>query len=89
MYLFSINAVSVKDQGDFKAGEECPFIAYINFVDLFGAEQLATLYLMKEGFRDIKITKRRLIKLEGKTHNDPQISEALRKGYCLQAVSAH
>ncbi|WP_372798095.1 hypothetical protein [Litorivivens sp.] len=90
MYLFSINAVSARDQGDFKAGEECPFIVYINFIDLFGAEQLATVYLMKEGFREIKITKRRLIKLaSGEQHPDPQIAEAQRKGYCLQAFSAH
>ena len=89
MYLFSINATLSKDQGEFKAGEECPFIAYINFVDLFGAEQLAKLYLLKEGFRDATIIKRRFLKLEGQSHDDPQIREALQKGYCLQVFSAH
>ncbi|MBB3048711.1 hypothetical protein FHR99_002985 [Litorivivens lipolytica] len=89
MYLFSINATSSKDQGEFKAGEECPFIVYINFLDLFGAEQLAKLYLMKEGFRDATIVKRRFIKLDGKPHQDPQIQEAQKKGYCLQVFSAH
>lgn len=89
MYLFSINATSRQDQGDFKAGEECPFIAYINFIDLFGAEQLATLYLMKEGFRDIKILKRRFLTGDTLQSDDPQIAEALKKGYCLQAFSSH
>ncbi len=88
MYLFSINAISNRDQGDFKAGEECPFIVYINFIDLFGAEQLAKLYLMKEGFKDVKILKRRLLKLSG-DQRDPQIIEAQKKGYCLQAFSSH
>ena len=89
MYLFSINATSAKDQGEFKQGEECPFIAYINFVDLFGAEQLATLYVMKEGFREIKIVKRKLLRIDESHKKDPQISEALKKGYCLQVFSSH
>ncbi len=89
MYLFSINASSAKDQGEFKQGEECPFIAYINFQDLFGAEQLATLYIMKEGFRDVKIVKRRFLRIDESHKQDPQISEALEKGYCLQVFSSH
>lgn len=89
MYLFSLNAVSSKNQGEFREGEECPFIVYVDFKDLFGAEQLATLYVMKEGFRQVKILKRRLMKVDDKLRQDPQIKEALSKGYCVQVFSSH
>lgn len=89
MFLFSVNAISRQDQGEFRAGEDVPFIVYIDFKDLFGAEQLATVFVMREGFRDVKIIKRRQIKIDASTQKDPQIQQALTKGYCVQAFSAH
>ena len=89
MFLFSMNASSRKDQGEFKKDEEVPFIVYIDFKDLFGAEQLATLFVMREGFRDVNIIKRRQIKIDAGMKKDPQIQQALDKGYCVQAFSAH
>ncbi len=89
MLLFSINAVSKTDQGEFKAGEEAPFIVYIDYADMFGAEQLAKLYVMREGFSDIKIIKRRKISIDPKLEKDPQVQQAIKKGFCLQAFSAH
>lgn len=89
MFLFSMNACSRQDQGEFKKDEEVPFIVYIDFKDLFGAEQLATLFVMREGFRDVKVLKRRQIKVDGAMKKDPQIQEAITKGYCVQAFSAH
>ncbi|MBD2858925.1 hypothetical protein IB286_07850 [Spongiibacter sp. KMU-158] len=89
MLLFSINAVSKTDQGEFKAGEEVPFIVYIDFADMFGAEYLAKLYVMREGFTDVNIIKRRKIAIDKALSQDPQVKQALEKGYCLQAFSAH
>ncbi|GAB3371432.1 hypothetical protein NCG89_04400 [Spongiibacter taiwanensis] len=95
MFLFSVNAVSKSTQGDFKEGEDVPFIVYIHFADLFGAEQLAKLLVMREGFRDVKIEKRKhlddkvLMDNDSGLGRDPQIQEALKKGYCIQAFSAH
>lgn len=89
MYLFSLNAVAKESYGDFRKGEEVPFIVYIDFKDLFGAEQLATLFVMREGFREVKILKRRQIKVDDALKKDPQIQQALNKGYCVQAFEAH
>lgn len=89
MFLFSLNARSSKDQGEFKQDEEVPFIVYIDFKDLFGAEQLATLFVMREGFREVKVLKRRQIKVDASMKKDPQIQEAQAKGYCVQAFNAH
>ncbi|WP_288363172.1 hypothetical protein [uncultured Spongiibacter sp.] len=89
MFLFSMNASSRKDRGEFKKDEEVPFIVYIDFKDLFGAEQLATLFVMREGFRDVKVLKRRQIKVDAALEKDPQVQEAINKGYCVQAFSAH
>lgn len=95
MYLFSLNAVSKTSNADFKEGEEVPFIVYIDFADLFGAEQLARVFVMREGFRDVKIEKRKhvdnrtLSEGKGGLAQDPKVQEALAKGYCVQAFSAH
>lgn len=94
MYLFSVNATAKKTQGEFTEGEQAPFIVYVDFKDMFGAEKLAQLFVMAEGFRDVTVIKRKLI---GNTQipsnpalaKDPQIIEALAKGYCVQAFSAH
>ena len=95
MYLFSINATSKTAQGDFKEGEEIPFIVYIDFKDMFGAEQLAKVFVMREGFRDVLIQKRKhlnnsqISSPDSGLGKDPQIQEALQKGYCVQAFDAH
>lgn len=95
MYLFSVNAISKRDQGEFKEGEDVPFIVYINFKDLFGAEQLAKVFVMREGFREVTIEKRKHLEDrviqdgENALSRDPQIREAQLKGYCIQAFSAH
>ena len=60
MYIFSADATARKDiDEDVKAGKTVPFIVYINFTDLFGAEQLCKIYLMRAGFTDINISKRK------------------------------
>lgn len=94
MYLFSVNATAKKTQGEFTEGEQAPFIVYIDFKDMFGAEKLAQLFVMAEGFRDVQIEKRKLIENAQIPNNpalakDPQILEALTKGYCVQAFSSH
>lgn len=89
VFLFSINAQSKTDQGEFKADEEVPFIVYIDFADMFGAEYLAKLYVMREGFKEVKVIKRRQVSVDSDLEKDPQIQQARKKGYCLQAFSAH
>ena len=94
MYLFSVNATAKKTQGEFTEGESAPFIVYIDFKDMFGAEKLAQLFVMAEGFKDVTIIKRKMIDNAQIPKNtafakDPQITEALAKGYCVQAFSAH
>ena len=61
MYLFSVNATAKKTQGEFTEGESAPFIVYIDFKDMFGAEKLAQLFVMAEGFKDVTIIKRKMI----------------------------
>lgn len=94
MYLFSINATAKTTHGEFTEGEQAPFIVYIDFKDMFGAENLAKLFVMAEGFTKVEIAKRKLIDNAHIPDNpalakDPQIMEALAKGYCVQAFSAH
>ena len=94
MYLFSVNATAKKTHGEFTEGESAPFIVYIDFKDMFGAEKLAQLFVMAEGFKDVTIIKRKMIDNAQIPKNpafakDPQITEALAKGYCVQAFSAH
>jgi hypothetical protein len=55
MYIFSVNARAKKSFDDLKEGQLVPFIVYINFVDLYGAEQLCKIYLMRAGFMDVDI----------------------------------
>lgn len=65
------------------------FIVYINFLDLFGAEQLCKIYLMQSGFTDVDIEKRKFFsreKLEDKDLllADPALKEALESGYMIR-----
>ncbi|MGK0500283.1 MAG: hypothetical protein ACJAYG_001932 [Oceanicoccus sp.] len=94
MYVFSVNARTPEPYEDFAKGAEVPLIMYINFKDLFGAEQLCRIYLMQQGFERPSIEKRKLI--ENKFLNDqklidadPALKEALQSGYSIQIFSAH
>lgn len=94
MYIFSANAIAKKSSEDFQENESVPFIVYINFKDLFGAEQLCKVYLMQAGFTQIEIKKRKLITeqwMQEQTSlgKDPAFSAALSEGYFLQAFDTH
>ena len=94
MYIFSVNATAKKDMDDIQAGETMPFIVYINFKDLFGAEQLCKLYLMNAGFTDITIGKRKYLtedqwRDKPMAQQDKALREALETGYCVQLFEAH
>lgn len=94
MYVFSVNARATTTIDDFVKGDEIPFIVYINFLDLFGAEQLCRLYLVQEGFDKPIIDKRKLIEpkfLDDQklVDADPTLKEALQSGYSIQIFSSH
>ena len=94
MYVFSANARATEDFDNYAKGQEVPFIIYINFKDLFGAEQLCRLYLIQEGFEKPTIDKRKLIEesfLQDKKliDADHALKEALDTGYSIQIFSSH
>lgn len=94
MYVFSANARAGKSFEDFRQGDEVPFIVYINFKDLFGAEQLCQLYLLQQGFEQPSIDKRKMIEHKYLSDQklidaDPALKEALDSGYSIQLFSAH
>lgn len=94
MYVFSVNARTSKAIEDFNKGDEIPFIVYINFKDLYGAEQLCRIYLIHQGFEKPVIEKRKLIEdrflQDQKLINaDNALKEALDSGYSIQIFSAH
>ena len=94
MYVFSVNARTPKPIEGFARGAEVPFILYINFKDLYGAEQLCRLYLLQEGFENPQIEKRKLIEDRFLQNNklidaDPSLKEALQSGYSIQVFSSH
>ena len=79
---------------EFAENDDVPFIVYINFKDLFGAENLCKLYLMQQGFYDIVIEKRKMI--EAKYMQDKKLlkadkpmQEAVDSGYSIQIFEAH
>ena len=89
MYIFSVNAIAKDDRQGVKAGQMVPFIVYVNFIDLFGAEQLCKVYLMRAGFTDIDIENRKLV--PSNIRNDPRViaadkamAEAIKSGYMIQ-----
>ncbi len=89
MYIFSVNARAKKSFDDVKEGQLVPFIVYINFVDIFGAEQLCKIYLIRAGFTDIDIEKRKLV--PSHLTADPRViaadkamSSAIKDGYVIQ-----
>jgi hypothetical protein len=94
MYIFSASAKTKKAFDEFAENDEVPFIVYINFKDLFGAENLCKLYLMQQGFFDIVIDKRKMLQdklLSDKKllKADKPLSEALKSGYSIQIFEAH
>jgi hypothetical protein len=89
MYIFSANGRAKKDFDDIKQGQMVPFIVYVNFVDLFGAEHLCKLYLMRAGFMEIDIENRKLV--PSGLLADPRViaadkamAEAVKDGYMIQ-----
>ncbi|MFA7555445.1 MAG: hypothetical protein WCY88_14450 [Spongiibacteraceae bacterium] len=94
MYVFSVNARTPKAIDGFAKGADVPFIIYVNFKDLYGAEQLCRLYLLQQGFEKPQVDKRKLIgekflqdpKL---IDADPALKEALETGYSIQIFSSH
>lgn len=89
MYIFSVNGKVKKAKDGLKEGQQVPFIVYINFVDLFGAEQLCKVYLMRAGFTEIDIEKRKLV--PSNLTSDPRViaadkamAEAIQSGYMIQ-----
>lgn len=89
MYIFSANGRAKKAFDDIKEGQMVPFIVYINFVDLFGAEHLCKLFLMRAGFTEIQIEKRKLV--PSGLLADPRViaadkamAEAVKNGYWIQ-----
>lgn len=93
MYIFSATAVSDKELPGFKAGSKIPFIVYVDFKDMYGAEKLCQILLFKEGFKEIHIEKRKLIphkKITSKMlANDKALAEAKDSGYMIQMFDAH
>ena len=92
MYLFSCTATAKKALEGIQVGEQKPFIIYIDFADLFGAEHLCKLYLMAEGFHQIVIEKRKQISNEqvmSLQEHDKDINEALNSGFRLRMFESH
>lgn len=89
MYIFSVNATARVARDDIAVGDKKPFIVYIDFVDAFGAEQLCKMYLMRAGFTDIEIEKRKDVS-EKLRHDkrvveaDKAMKEAVEIGYMIQ-----
>jgi hypothetical protein len=94
MYVFSVNASTNKAIDDFAKGAEIPFIVYINFKDLYGAELLCRNYLIQQGFDKPAIEKRKLIEQRFLQNQklidaDTALKEALETGYSIQIYSSH
>lgn len=89
MYIFSANATAKKAREGVKEGQRMPFIVYVNFIDLFGAEQLCKIYLMRAGFTEIEIEKRKLVPSNLTSDArviaaDKAMAEAIKSGYMIQ-----
>ncbi len=89
MFVFSASAKAREAKEGVEVGEQVPFIVYVNFQDLFGAEQLCKIYLMRAGFTEIDIENRKMIQpklLKDKrvVAADKALKEALDSGYMIQ-----
>jgi len=92
MYVFSAAANASRDHADIKTGEQGLFIVYIDFKDLFGAETLCKVLIMREGFTDVEIEKRQWLtpeKCQDKRilDADKSLKEALDSGFAIQLFS--
>ena len=94
MFVFSVDATAKKTKEDLETGKVYPFIVYVNFKDLFGAEHLCKLYLLRAGFIDIKVLKRKA--LEDNWSKNPKVlaadtalQEAIEHGYSVQLFERH
>ena len=92
MYLISCSATAKKALEEVEEGEVMPFIVYINFADIFGAEYLCKLYLMRAGFGDVVLEKRKQLteeQVQNMQENDSDIQEAIKSGYCIRMFDSH
>lgn len=89
MYVFSANATAKVAREGVSEGQQVPFMVYINFVDLFGAEQLCKIYLMRAGFTEVEIEKRKFLSeqllSDGRiAKTDEALQEAMTAGYFIR-----
>ncbi len=89
MYVFSVSANAVKARPGISVGQQVPFIVYINFKDLFGAENLCKIYLMRAGFNEAVIENRKRLPESTMTDNrillaDKALKDAVEAGYHIQ-----
>lgn len=89
MYIFSVNATAKGGRSGVPAGQRMPFLVYIDFVDLFGAEQLCKIYLINAGFTEVEIEKRKflpdeVLEDEQLLRTDTALKEALDSGYMVR-----
>ncbi|WP_019530552.1 hypothetical protein [Dasania marina] len=94
MYVFSVNATTPQPFDDFKAGDVVPFMVYLNFKDLSGAELLCKFYVEQAGFEKVAIDKRKMIAEQFLSDPkliaaDPNMKDAMETGYAIQVFSAH
>ena len=94
MFIFSVSAKARKPMDGITLGQVVPFIVYINFKDALGAEKLCQLYLLRAGFTDVDIEKRkaledRYFKNTTLVNADSALREALDKGYSIQMFDLH
>ena len=89
MYVFSATAIATKAVDHLQPGDRGLFIVYIDFKDLFGAENLCKLMVMRQGFKDVEIEKRQWLTPE--KCQDPRfqqadkaLCEALQTGWAIQ-----
>lgn len=91
MFVFSCNATAKTDLAEVKQGETLLFMVYINYADLFGAEQLCQMYLMREGFTNIEMEKRKFIQaatVEKLKFKEKDIQEAMKDGFFIRMFEA-
>lgn len=89
MYVFSVTAKAVKSRDGISVGQPVPFIVYINFLDLFGAENLCKIYLMRAGFSEAVIENRKRLPDACRTDKrllaaDKALRDAAEAGYHIQ-----
>jgi hypothetical protein len=93
MYIFSVTATAMRDTDDAKSGESRPFIIYINFQELFGAQSLVRAYLIRAGYSQVNFEDQKHLSNEqlgdhAKVAGNPMIVTALRDGYAVQLFEA-